>query len=336
MTQGNSSTGSPTSRYLRIEDLRRLRHVQFTSRRTVEGYFLGRHRSPQRGYSVEFSDYREYTPGDDVSAMDWKVFGRSDRLYIKLFEHESDMTVNLLVDASASMAYAGIDQPADAGQDPGGSWLDRVSLMRRKRKGPPRILRKYDYACTMAATIAFLTIRQQDRVGFAAARQGLAEYREPAGSTVHLHQLLAAMERVIPTGSASLADALDDLARRTRRRSVLIVFSDLLEGREEVMKKLSVFRARGGDVIVFHVMHPDELQLPSLDNAVFIDSETSRRMTLNVPDIRDAYARTLAEFLDGWSLACSRAGFDYNLVSTAKPFTTSLERYFLARAATMT
>lgn len=332
------------SRYLRIEDLRRLRHVQFSSRKPVEGFYLGRHRSPQRGYSVEFNDYREYTPGDDVNNLDWKVFGRSDRLYLKLFEHESDMTVTLLVDGSASMAYAGMsatagEEASSGGGDGGGSWLDRVSLVRRKRKPARRVLSKYDHACTMAAAIAFLTIKQQDRAAFALAREGLAAFVEPAGSMAHLHKLLRAMEQGLPPGEgagrADLADAVDALVRRrrVRGRSVLILFSDLLEDRDAILKQLAAFRACGGDAILFHVMHPDELHLPALDDAVFIDSETRGRLALHVPDVREAYERKLRAFLDGWSTDCRRAGIDYNLVSTDAPYSRSLERYLLTRAA---
>lgn len=319
-------------RYLRVEDLRRLRNVMFSSRRPVEGHYIGRHRSRQRGHSVEFNDYREYTPGDDVNALDWKVFGRSDRMYVKLFEHESDMTVTLLVDASASMAYAGVDGVPRGGV---ASWLERVPLAQRKRRAAKPVLRKYDYACQLAAAIAFLTTQQQDRVGFAAARDGLAEHYPPAATPIHLRRVLGAMENIEPTGAAKLADALDLLGQRTPRRGLLVVCSDFLEDREAIMKKLAGFRGRGADVILFHVMHPDELRLPDLDDAVFIDSESSQRLAMNVRDLREAYDARLHAFLDGWAVGCKRAGFDYNLVSTDRPYERALERYLFNRARTI-
>ncbi len=318
-------------RYLRVEDLRRLRHVAFASRRPVEGHYVGRHRSRQRGYGVEFNDYREYTPGDDVGAMDWKVFGRSDRLYVKRFEHESDMAVTLVVDGSASMGYAGM--PAATGAPAAGAWLKGMGLGQRKKRADTRVFRKYDQACHLAAAIAFLTVKQGDRAGLAVAREGAAQPLSPRSGTPHLHHLLGAMEAAAPGGGAALAGTLDTLARRTPRRGLLIVLSDLFEDRDAVMKQLAAFRARGTDVIVFHVLHPDELRLPDLDDAVFVDSESGRRVTMNVRDVRERYHETLHVFLDGWAAGCKRAGFDYNLVSTATPYSTALERYLLTRAS---
>ena len=147
----------PSHRYLRVEDLRRLRHLFFAARRPVDGRYAGRHASPQRGHAVEFSDYREYAPGDELGDVDWRVYGRSDRLFIKLFEHQTDMTVQLLVDASASMGYAGLDVGSPS----------RLTRLRRPARRPGAGLgaasraSKYDQACLLAGAIAFLAIKQQ-------------------------------------------------------------------------------------------------------------------------------------------------------------------------------
>lgn len=322
----------PAFRYLRAQDLRRLRHAEFSPRRPVEGQLIGRHRSRQRGYSVEFNDYREYTPGDDVGTIDWKAFGRSDRLYVKLFEHESDMTVTLVVDASGSMAYAGSTPVAAAPHKPAGSWLKSVALAARKRKDAPAPpLRKYDQACHLAAAIAFLTVKQGDRVAFAAAQTPRPQPIEPRGGMAHLHGILAAMERAAPAGRGDLVAALDALVAAVPRRGLLVLFSDLFEDREAVLRKLAVFRARGTEVIVFHVLHPDELNLPDLDDATFVDSESGARLAMNVADARELYAAKLHGFLAGWSGACKAAGYDYNLVNTKAPYAKALERYLFTR-----
>ena len=293
-------------KYLRLQDLRRLQHLLFTSRRAIEGQYSGRHSTPQRGQSVEFRDYRQYIPGDDLESVDWKVYGRSDKLFVKIFEHQADMTVNLLVDASASMAYRGLNGKGD--------------------------ISKFDQACFMAAAIGFLVTKQTDRVSFALSRGGLAEAHRPQSSLLHLSNILQAMERTQPKGEASLAEAIRDYVGRSRRRDLLIVFSDLLDEREAVFKSLARCLHRGGEVIVFHVLHADELKLPDIDSGMFIDSETGERVRLSLSDIRPDYDARMRQFLDEWSTACKGHGIDYNLVSTADPYHKALERYLYRRA----
>ena len=292
-------------KYLRTQDLRRLKNVFFSSRRVVEGQYAGRHASPQRGHSVEFNDYRQYMPGDEVADIDWKVYGRSDKMFIKLFEHQSDMTVNLVVDGSASMAYAGLD--------------GRYS--------------KYDHACLMAAAIAFLTTKQQDKVSFALAKEGLDVFHRPYGSFGHLVGVLKAMETTRPAGQARLAEALRKAASLIGRKGLLVVFSDFLDDLEEIFNALSIFTHRGSEVIAFHVLHADELKLPSAAEAIFQDSESGQRLPVSVEDVRPAYEVKLAEFLTAVSSNCKGRGMDYNLVSTAVSYNTALEQYLFQRAA---
>ena len=305
MTQASTNPTSRTQhRYLKVEDLRRLQHLFFASKRAVEGHYAGRHASPQRGHSVEFNDYREYTPGDEIGDIDWKVFGRSDRLFIKLFEHQSDMTVNLLVDGSGSMGYPG-----------------------------PKQHRKWDQACMLAAAIGFLTVRQQDRVSFGVARRGLAEFHRPAGGAGHLNNILRSMEEVTPTGEAQLPDALKAMARQTTRKGLLVLLSDLMDDAEPVLRALSLFTHRGNEVILLHVLHADEFDLPADPAAVFVDSETQARLRININDIREQYRQRLQHYLDGWQAACRARGMDYRLVSTAQPYHEVLAGYLFTRAS---
>ncbi|MCE9591989.1 MAG: DUF58 domain-containing protein [Planctomycetes bacterium] len=296
-------------RYLRPEDLALLRGCRFTPRRPVLGHYTGGHASPLRGQSVEFTDYREYLPGDDVGSIDWKVYGRSDRLFIRLFEHQSDMTVHLLVDASNSMSYAGIAP---------------------RTPGPERVS-KYDHACRLAAAIAFLVTRRQDRVGLAVAQEGLRRVLPPRSSYPHLHQLAGALENFKPRGGARFAQSLTDLAEQTGRRGLLVVCSDLHEPPEPTLDALGRFLHRGHEVIVFHVLHAEELELPDIGEAVFQDSETSARLRVNIPDVRAKYEENLLAYLDQWSVSLRGRGIDYNLVSTATPYNKAMERYLFAR-----
>lgn len=292
-------------KYLQLQDLRRLRNVFFASRRVVEGQYAGRHASPQRGHSVEFNDYRPYTPGDEISDIDWKIYGRTDKMFLKLFEHQSDMAVNLMVDASASMAYAGLD----------GSYS------------------KYDHACMMAAAIAFLTTKQQDKVSFGLARGGLESFQRPCGSFTHLSGILKAMESCPPGGAAGLGQALRKAAAMVARKGLLVVFSDFLDDLEEIFSALSIYSHRGCEIIVFHVLHADELKLPDVSAAAFQDSENAQRVAVNVDDIREAYQARLDRFLHDVASYCRGRGMDYNLVSTATNYNRALEQYLFQRAS---
>lgn len=337
-------------RYLQVEELRRLKHLVFSANRVVEGQYSGLHASPQRGHSVEFSDYREYTPGDEISGIDWKVYGRSDKLFIKLFEHQSDMTVNLLIDASASMNYSGELDAQDRAAKSARTTTGWRARLRRRRRGfggsnfersterdgtrsPIETPSKYDHACLMAAAIAFLVVKNQDKVGFGVAQGGLQEFHRPLGSHTHLNQILQSMETVRPEGAASLADSIEAYAARVRRKSILLLFSDLLDGREDILRALSLFTHGGGEVIVFQVLHADELKLPDLSEAVFVDSETRWKTRLNVDDLRSHYEQRLAEFLAAWSAAFRARGIDYNLVSTSKSYHQAIEHYLFSRAS---
>jgi uncharacterized protein (DUF58 family) len=319
----SSSTSNPNRginrRYLRVEDLRGLSQLFFRVRRPVVGRFSGQHATPQVGQSVEFRDYRQYSPGDDVGSIDWKLYARSDRLFIKIFEHQSDLTVHLLIDASKSMAYGGYDA--------------RLHFIRSSQFATelPNVT-KFDYACSLAAGIAFLITKQHDRVGFSIAQNGSKEFLAPRSAMTHVSAILDVMERVQPSGRAQLAETIGRVAARNGRRELLIVFSDFLEDRDETLKALSMINLRGGESIVFHVLHPDELRLPPIQNSTFIDSETGMRLRLNVEDVRPAYDAKLKEFLDGWQRLTKANGIHYSLCATDEPYHSVLKRYLTHRA----
>lgn len=306
------------SDYLRPADLAPLRHLVFASRRSVVGHYAGKHASPQRGHSVEFQDYREYTPGDELNDVDWKVYGRSDKLFIKLFEHQSDMTVNLLVDASASMEYAGLDDGR-----------------RQRRRMGPQLISKFDHACRMAAAIAYLVTQQQDKVALGIAQHGLAQTLRAAGTYPHLHQLVTTMRDTRPRGLANLAAAIHGMARQAKRKGLLVVFSDLAEDRDAIITALSRFLHRGHEVIVFQVLHEHERVLPDLSEAVFVDSETGQQVRVNVEDVRHRYEQRMQQHLDDWRRVLTARGIDHNVVTTATPYHDALRQYLFSRASLM-
>jgi uncharacterized protein (DUF58 family) len=191
---------------------------------------------------------------------------------------------------------------------------------------------KYDYACSLAAAIGFLIVKQHDRVGFSLAHGGLSQFLAARSALSHLSAILDAMEQAQPQGEARLADAIRDLAGRTGRREVLIVFSDLLEDRDAILKSLSMFHHRGGEAILFHVLHGDEIRLPQIENGIFIDSETRARVRLNVEDVRTTYEAKLQEFLDSWLRQAKANAINYSLCPTTDPYERVLERYLTRRA----
>ncbi len=301
--------GKLSFKYLQPADLRRLTHMLFAPRRIIQGRYAGHFATNQRGQSVEFRDYREYLPGDDVSKIDWKVLGRSDKLFIKIFEHHSELTVHLLIDASASMGYRG-------------------STNGRKDQ-----LSKYDYACMMAASIAFLVMKQHDRFGFAISRDGLDKQVPAQCSMQHLMGILRRMERIRPGGSAGLAGALDDFNRQGTSRNLLVIFSDLWDDPDAVAKAMAARVHAGGEVVLFHVLHPDEIELPNVEHGLFIDSETGSRVRLQVREIRAEYQQKAREFIESWSRRCRGIGVDYFRVMMSQPYYQLLENYLANRAS---
>jgi uncharacterized protein (DUF58 family) len=303
-------TTPPRHKYLDPADMARLRFITFAPRHPVDGLYAGKHRSPQRGHSIEFVDYRAYQPGDEISDIDWKVYGRSDRLFIKLFQKTSDMTVHLLLDASASMGYAG----HLAGL--------KTSASRTT---------KFDHAARLAAAIAFLVSRQQDRFSFAIARHGLRHFHPPGSAAPHLAAVLHTLDRLQLGEQAHLAQAIDQLTARVGRRGVLIVISDLLDDPAPALAALSAFTARGGEAIVFQILHDDELNLPDVPVALFRDSETAQTITLDMADVRQDYRARIDRYLGELRANCLARGFDHNLITTAQPPFDVLQRYLLSR-----
>ena len=299
-------------KYFRPEDLRRLSHAEFSSRRAIEGLYSGKHKTFQRGQSIEFRDYRQYLPGDPVNHVDWKVYGRTDKLFIKLFEHQAELTAHLLVDGSRSMVFRGFDVSRDDDS-------------------------KYDCSCRLAAAIGFLIAKQQDRFSFGVASEGLQYLERPGSSIRYLMRVLDSMEKAPPKGTADFPSAIDELIKFSKSKDLLCVFSDLLDFSDEFLKKLKIWQQRGGEIIVFHVLHDDEISLPEgLSDGQFIDSESDEQIRVNVKSVRDQYAIEMAQFIEDCRSQCSSQGFDYNLVRTSDPYTKILQRYFSRRADRLT
>jgi uncharacterized protein (DUF58 family) len=282
--------------------LAKITKMSVRARYVVEGMLSGLHKSPYRGYSVEFAQHREYVPGDEIRRIDWKAYGKFDRYFIKEYEEETNLRAYLLLDASASMDYG------TAG------------------------LRKFDYGCYLAASLAYLMLHQGDEVGLATFGAAVQRYIPPRGGMQHLHALASHLEMAQPQGETRLEQVLQELARKIKQRGLIVVISDLLDVPEAVMRTLHYFRHRRHEVIVFHVMDHDELEFPFQRLTVFEDSEHPATRVLSDPrTIRDAYLQQLQGFLQEYQQACRREAIDYHLFATTTPLDVALTHYLARR-----
>ncbi|MEW6357622.1 MAG: DUF58 domain-containing protein [Planctomycetota bacterium] len=281
--------------------LARISNLTLRARYVVEGVLSGLHRSPHRGSSVEFVEHKEYSPGDELKHVDWKVLGRSDKYYVKQFEDETNLKAHLLLDASGSMGYT---------------------------SGP---VTKLEYGRTLAASLAYLMLNQRDGVGLVTFSTRALRYIPPRSKSSHLQALVEALDAVRPEGETSLSAVLSDLAEKMKRRGLLIVISDLFDSPEAVLGALRQFRHRRHEVIVFHVLDPAEVEFPFHGLTLFRSMEDSRRVAADPDRIRESYRDEVRKFIQMIRQECLSHQIDYNLVSTAQPLDQALAEYLAAR-----
>ena len=272
-------------KYLRPEDIRKLARFEFSPKAVVEGYLAGRHRSRARGSSIEFRDYRQFVPGDDRSLVDWRVFARTDRYYLKTFEQETDTECHILLDSSASMGF---------GADPS----------------------KLEYASFFAAALAYLVARGTDRVSLQLFDEGVRLYIPPGSTPAHLGHLLHALERNAPGGLTSVAAALRRSFPLLRRRGTLIVISDFFDDPAAIFGALNPYLHMGFQVHLFHVLAPPELDLEDRGLVAFLDMETGRRVVAHTTNLRRAYAAAIREHIEALRALAARRNVDYTLART--------------------
>ena len=297
---------APASRDLRFLDpaiIARLGTMELKARTVVEGFLSGLHRSPYKGFSVEFAEYRQYLPGDDLSTLDWKVYARTDRHYVKKFEEETNLECHILLDQSGSMAYRG---------------------------GAP--MTKLEYGSVLAASLAFLMQRQRDATGLIAFDDKI-RFRLPAATRPgHLHALLLALERLQPGEKSNVGRPLHQLAEALLKRSLVVLISDLLDDPGPTIKGLRHLKFRGTDVVVFQVLDPNELTFPFRGAAKFRDIETAQEVVAEPARARKEYLRELAGLTLQYDRELRGAGIDYVQLDSSQPLDFALLTYLSARA----
>lgn len=285
-------------------ELAALGGLEFVAREVVEGFIAGLHRSPHRGFSVEFAEHRMYQPGDDLRYIDWRMYGRSDRYYIKQFEEETNLRAYVLLDVSASMAWTSAE-----GRLPTKLW----------------------YAKQLAACLSLMLVRQGDAVGLMAFDAAMRTHIVPRGGRRHWREMLRTLEPLEASGTTDPGSALRDMAGRLRRRGLVILISDLLVDGEATRLALRFLRHRGHEVLVLHMLDPGERDLPGLGEARFVDPETDEELPASTADMRQEYHDAVEHALDEWKRELAPNGVDYVVVNTDQPLAAALRSYLSKR-----
>jgi len=292
---------------LDLAGMEALRHVRLRPRGSAEGTFSGPHKSPFRGTAVEFADYREYTPGDDIRLVDWKVFARSDRHYVRLYDAERNLLTYIVLDKSQSMEFAG--------------------AVNRTRP-------KLEQAARVAASLGYLVVREGDEVGLSLTDAKLHKHLPASGSYAHLNRMLETLAQAKPEGQTNLGACLDEVFTRVRRRGVLAIFSDFLDLSPEFWKAIDLFRRSRFDVMLFHIAHPEEIDLPALAAARFVETEGGHgRFNAEPDEIRALYRKRFDAFLSEIKAGAQARGCDYFLARTTDDPCGFLRNCFLLREA---
>jgi len=282
----------------------RLAHLDVRARLVVEGFIAGMHRSPFHGFSVEFAEHRPYMPGDPLKNLDWKVLAKSDRYLVKQYTEETNLRAHLLLDLSGSMAFRS----------------ERASMS------------KLEYARSLAAALAYLMLGQQDAVGTMTFADKPLQYVPPRSVRSHLDVVLKALATGQPEGRTRLGPALHELAERIKRRGLVVLLSDLLDSPADVLSGLQHFRHRNHEVIVFHILDPDEIEFPYTDASTFVDLETGAQLTTEPWEIAASYRQKLTAWRDQYARSCREQRIDYVPLDSQTPFDRALLAYLEKRA----
>ncbi len=290
-----------SKRFLHPEAIRRIARLDLRARHIVEGFLSGMHRSPYFGQSVEFLQHREYVPGDDLRHVDWKVWARQDRYVVKQFEEDTNLRCTMLVDVSNSMQYGNGE------------------------------LNKFDYAATIAASLSYLVLQQQDAVGCITFDNRIRMKVPIRSKRNHIHAVVESLNTASPEDKTDMYEVMRQVAETVPRRGMIMLVSDLLGDPEGIIKGLKLLRQRGHDVLVFHVLDDDEIDFDFSGPMRFDGLETEDFLNCNPRALRDGYLSALNEFLDYVRRQCARNVVDYALIRTSDPLDAVLAKYLSNR-----
>jgi len=288
-------------RFLKPDVVSKLSGIEIKARLVVEGFIAGLHKSPYHGFSVEFAEHRQYMPGDPIRNIDWKVYAKSDRYFVKEFEEETNLKAYVLLDSSASMGY--------------------------KSNG----IHKLEYASYLSASLCYLMLKQRDSVGLVVFDEHIRKYIPPKSTMTHLHNLLKELDRLGPSKTTDISSTLHEMAERIKRRGLIIVISDLLDDPDLIINGLKHFRHRKHEVIVFHILDPKEKDFGFPREAIFKDLETGEEILTSPWQIKKDYKQTLDRIIKRYTLECRESIIDYVLLDTSVPYDIALFSYLSKR-----
>jgi uncharacterized protein (DUF58 family) len=293
------------SRFLDPKLLASLSAMEIRARTVVEGMVEGLHKSPFKGFNVEFSEYRQYVPGDPLRDIDWKVYARTDKFYIKEHEEETNMSGFMAIDTSASMSYQG------AGS-----------------------MNKLEYASTLAASLSYLMLKQQDSVGLVTFAEGLRKMIRPRTGMAHLKAICDELEKTVASEKTNIGQSLDLVGQSMKKRGIFILFSDLMDNADVIISKLRHLRSRRHEIVLFHVLDRDEISFPFDDTTMFRDLEDQSEIVTDAYSLRAEYLKRFRQLVGTFRSALRKSGIDYLIADTSMPLETNLRSFFTRRQAT--
>ena len=290
-----------SNRFIDPHVLSRIRDLQLVAKTVVEGFLTGLHHSPYHGFSLDFVEYREYAPGDDLRRVDWNVYGRTDRFYVKKYEGDTNTQLYLLLDVSQSMGFSS----------------HKVS--------------KLDYARFLAASLAYLAMRQKDAAGMMSFNVNMVSHVPPRTQRGHFFTLLKHLDHLELGGETDILGSLEKVTHLVRRRALVVLISDFYQDVDKIAKAIRFFHFRGNDVILFHILDPAELEMPFGDTSTLEDMETQEHLSYSPEHSRSDYLQLLERHIEALRKECRSIHIDYEMLSTEKPLDQALHRYLSVR-----
>ena len=290
-------------KYLDPSIVSKLNSLELKARLVVEGFLVGLHKSPYHGFSVEFSEHRPYMQGDSLKNIDWKVYGKTEKFFIKQFEEETNLICHIILDVSKSMDYA-----------------------------YEKNIKKIEYASMLSASLIYLMLKQQDSVGLTLYSDKIESVLPPKSTKAYLTQLLKSLDQIKPSNTTSTSNCLNSVAEKIKRRGLVIIISDFFDEINSVMKAIKLFRYKQNEVIVFQILDPIERSFAFGRDAIFKDLETEEEMTTQPYQVQKAYQKAMNEFIELIKEGCLNSNIEYNLIDTSTPFDKALMSYFKKRS----
>jgi len=289
--------------YLDPSFISKLNSLELKARLVVEGFMVGLHKSPYHGFSVEFSEHRAYMQGDNLKDVDWKVFGKTEKYFIKQYEEETNLRSYIFLDTSNSMAFSSENN-----------------------------ISKLDYSLTLAAALSYLMIHQQDAVGLTLYSDKINKYLPPKSSRAYLQEILKNLANAQPSEKTNTAQSLSDTAEKIKGRGLVIIISDFFDEISSVLNAIRHFRYKKNEVIVFQILDPIERSFSFGKDAIFKDMETEDELTTQPYQIQKSYREAMVEFTNKIKAECLNTNIDYNLIETSEPYDKALLRYVQKRS----